>query len=223
MASLDRKMKQCPPVLVIRTTHYPNRRGGLWTTDSKGFYVGADMPLLLCWAYETLPTRIILPDGFLVWQKYDYLNALPNGYQEALRIQIRKKFGLVAHTEMLNTNVLLIKIRNKALLQSYLSRSVNGNINTLSIYSEGREKTQSYHFQNMTMSDLAGRIESYIGKPVVGGDDSSERYSFQLQMPTSGRTTGELAPIIQEKLEQLGFEFVPTNMPIKMLMVEKVK
>jgi uncharacterized protein (TIGR03435 family) len=221
MASLDQKMKQCPPVLVVRTTHYPNRDGGLWTTDSKGFFVGANMPLLLCWAYEILPSRIILPGNFSAWQKYDYLNNLPNGRQEALREQIKRKFGLVAHTEMLNTNVLLLKIRNKALLQSHLSDSADGNLNTLSVY--GTDKTVSYRFQNMTMSDLAGRIEGYIGKLVVGGDDSSERYSFQLQMPTSGRTTGELAPIIQEKLEQLGFEFVPTNMPIEMLVVEKVK
>ncbi len=219
MASLDQKMKRCPPVLVVRTTHYPNRDGGLWTTDSRGFFVGADMPLLLCWAYGTLPDRIILPNNFPQWQKYDYLNNLPNNYQGAFRAEIKKQFGLVAHTEMLDTNVLLLKIRNKALLQSHLSAAANGNINTLSIYSEGRDKTESYRFQNMRMSDLAGRVENYFGKPVVDGEGSPERYSFQLQTPTSGANGG----IIQEKFEQLGFEFVPTNMPVEMLVVEKVK
>jgi uncharacterized protein (TIGR03435 family) len=191
----------------------------MWTTGSKGFFVGASMPLLLCWAYEVLPSRIILPDGFSPRQKYDYLNNLPSGNQKALREQIKKKFGLVAHTESLNTNVLLLKIRNRALLQPHLSDSADGNRNTFSVYDT--DKTVSYRFQSMTVSDLASRIENYIGTPVVSGDNSSERYSFQLQLLTSGRTTGELGPIIEEKLERLGFEFVPTNMPIEMLVVEK--
>jgi uncharacterized protein (TIGR03435 family) len=221
MASLDQRFKRCPPVLVVRKTHYPNRQGGMWTYDGKGFYVGADMSLLLCWAYQTLPARIILSNSFLGRQKYDYLNNLPNDWQEALRRQIKKKFGLVAHSEILNTNVLLLKIRNKALLQSHLSKFADASINTLNIYDA--DKTVTYRFQNMTISDLASRIENYIGKPVVGGEDSSARYSFQLQVQTSGRTSDAFATKIQENLEQIGFEFVPTNMPVRMFVVEKVE
>jgi RNA polymerase sigma factor (sigma-70 family) len=37
MASLDQKMKQCPPVLVVRTTRYPYRDGGCGLLAAKAF------------------------------------------------------------------------------------------------------------------------------------------------------------------------------------------
>jgi uncharacterized protein (TIGR03435 family) len=221
MASLDQRLKRCPPVLIVRPTHYPSDRGGSWIDHDKGFFVGGTMPLLLCWAYETLPDRVILPDNVSNWQKYDYLNNLPNNYQEALRTEIKKQFGLVAHTEMLNTNVLLLKIKDKSLLQSYRSRpSESGGF---SVNFSGDAQIGSYHFRNMTVSDLARRLESYFGILVIGSDESPERYSLQLQLPSSWSTTDEIAPIIQEKLEQFGFEFIPTNMPVEMLVVKKVQ
>jgi uncharacterized protein (TIGR03435 family) len=216
-ASSIARLEKAPAVLIVRPTRYPGGGGGTWTPNGKGVFVGASLSYMLCWAYGTLPTRMMLPPG-APGGKYDYLDTLPNGHQEALRAKIKKQFGLIAHTETRDTDVLLLKIKDETSLQSH--RSAGGNTRSYII-----EENQAviYHLDNETLSDVARSLEGYFEKPVISGTGSTTRYTFEMQWPMSLTGTEGVAQTLQEQLDQLGFELVPTNMPIEILVAEKTR
>lgn len=211
------RLQKAPPVLIVRPTRYPGLAGGVWTSNSKGVFVGAPISDLLCWAYGVLPTRMVLPAD-APGGKYDYLDTLRNGHQEALRAKIKKQFGLVAHTETQDTDVLLLKIKDDALLKPH--RSGGGDARS---YINGENQTETYHLENEKLSDVALDLEPYFEKPIIDGAGSAARYTFQLQWPDSLTGMEDVAQTVQQQLGQLGLELAPTNMPIKVLVVEKAK
>ena len=101
-------LDKAPPVLLIRPTHYPSGGSGLWTTTGKGVWVNADTTELVSFAYGKGSWRMILPND-LGGEHFDYLNTLPRDQQErAFREEIKNRFGLVAHAEKRDTDVMLL-------------------------------------------------------------------------------------------------------------------
>jgi uncharacterized protein (TIGR03435 family) len=73
-----------------------------------------------------------------------------------------------------------------------------------------------------TLDDRIPGLEELLGKPVVNQTGLTEHYDLYFEWNTaSGKTEKE--NIQQALLDQLGLELVPTNMPIEMLVVEKVQ
>ena len=211
------RLDKAPPTLIVRPTRYPNGNSGAWTVNGKGVYVGATISDVLCWAYGTLPTRMIIPEN-ISQKKYDYLDTLPNNHQEMLRAEIQKQFGLVATKETRPTDVLLLKVANATLLESHSSRGGNSRRYVL-----GENRTQTFYCENQKLSDVADGLEGYFNKPIINQTGTASRYTFQLQWPNSMFRTKALAMTISNQLNQLGLELVPTNMPVEMLVVEKAK
>ena len=91
----------------------------------------------------------------------------------------------------------------------------------------GGTDTQFRYFTNAPLSLLAAQIgEGYFQKPCIDTTEADAKYDFALQWDEPTDVTGEarleaLRPKIQQQLEQLGLELVPTNIPIEMLVVEK--
>ena len=75
---------------------------------------------------------------------------------------------------------------------------------------------------NPTIDDWIPWLESKMGKPVVNQTGLTGHYDITFKWnAASGETEKE--NLKQALLDQVGLEFVATNMPIEMLMVDKAK
>jgi len=72
------------------------------------------------------------------------------------------------------------------------------------------------------VSGLASFCEGQLGIPVLDGNGNTNKYDFDLKWRWQEGESAKEA-LKQAVLDQLGLELVPTNMPIEMLVVEKVK
>jgi uncharacterized protein (TIGR03435 family) len=70
---------------------------------------------------------------------------------------------------------------------------------------------------------LAGNLESYCAKPIIDRTGLTNLYDTNLRWIQKGNYQTDSKTLQNALLDQLGLELVPTNMPIEMLMVEKVK
>lgn len=224
-ASSMPELVQLAPTIIIRPTRYPNGGSGYWTPvdkGSRGLFVNASMDDLLSWAYGTDQTRGVLPDN-LPQGGFDYLNTMPHP-DEALREQLKKQFGLVAHEEMRPTDVLLLVASDPARLQSFRTKG-----GRFACYGTGMGNTQYRYFTNAPLSFLAGQIvQGYFRKPCIDKTDPQAKYDFTIQWDEPDGLTGEarfeaLRPVMKDRLSQLGLDIVPSNMPIETLVAEKVK
>ncbi len=161
------------------------------------------------------PTRTVysteLPPG-----KYDYIACLPKGNAEALQQEARKKFGLIAKREIRDTDILLVKIRNQNAPNLIPNNGGSESGTTFENPASGK-----FSGKNVSISDFLHYMEDTIKVPLIDQTALTSRFDFNLQWTqTSGGNPDELK---QALLDQLGLELVPTNMPIEMLVVEKVK
>jgi uncharacterized protein (TIGR03435 family) len=66
-------------------------------------------------------------------------------------------------------------------------------------------------------------LEGYFAKPILDQTELPDRYDTNLRWIQKGNYQTDSKTLQNALLDQLGLELVPTNMPIEMLMVEKVK
>jgi uncharacterized protein (TIGR03435 family) len=224
----------------IRATHFLNGDGGAMRYDYKNFYIGTARPFsaLLALAYEKTncyefpSTRIVLPAD-LPTGNFDYLvyvpDYAPNHGLEKFQEQIKTQFSLVAHIETRETHVLVLKLKNPAAaglkpLPPGAQASGEGNI----------------CFGSAKVADL---LETdYFHRVVVDEANLPTTYAFVLPwkqefLDSLDKDDGNpvtAKPLKQKEkedmdlakktlLDQYGLELVSTNMPIEMLVVEKVK
>lgn len=220
--SSAQRLEACPPVLVIRPTHYPNVSSGIWTTSGKGVYVNADITDLISWAYNFDPLREILP-GDISHGGFDYLNTMPKP-TDALHKAITKQFGLTAQSEVRATDVLLLKVKDEDRLNAFRTTG-----KPFACYGTGYGDTQFRYFTNAPLSLLTQQIvEGYFRKPCIDSTRIKGNYDFMIQWDEPKGLTGQsrwnaLQPVIEQQLNSFGLELVPTNMPIQMLVVDKAE
>ena len=210
-------LEKAPPALIIRPTRYPNKAGGVWANDGKGFWVNGNVSSIIGIAYDWDSVRTIFPDA-LPDGNYDVMESLPKGQNApALEEEIKKQFGLVAHKEIRDADVLLLRVRDPSKLQSRFSNGGNA-----SAYMTGDSKTQNYHFKNETLSALAKSLEGFVDAPIINQSGLSGRYNFEFQWASNMTGTKHIAETLRDQLDQFGLELVPSNERIEMLVVEKV-
>ena len=216
-------LEKAPPILLIRSTQYPNRGSGIWTTSGKGVWVNADIIDLINFAYNFSKVRTVFPEG-LPREGYDYLNTLSGNAQHTkFREEIKKRFGLIAHPESRDTDVMLLKVKDSVRLQSHLTKG-----GEKSNYGTGEGGIQKRIFRNVELSAITGLLENQCGKPALDQTDSKEKYDFDIQwtqknwLSTEARRS-DLQQVLRDQLDQFGLELVPGREPIEMLVVERVK
>jgi uncharacterized protein (TIGR03435 family) len=223
-SSSSEALEKAPPILIIRHARYPDKMGGIWTTSGKGVWDNGDIADLIGFAYHFGSTRMILPAG-LPSGRFDYLNTLPQSSQDgALREELKKQFGLVAHTETRETDVMLLKINDSTKLQSHLSK--DGQIQ--SNYGTGDNKIQRRIFRNVELSAIASLVEGFYLKPTLDRTGMSRQYDFDIQWTEQKWSSPEarmsaIQQALPNQLDQFGLELAPSREPIEMLVVEKAK
>jgi uncharacterized protein (TIGR03435 family) len=219
-ASMD-ALKAAPPILKIRPTRYANQSSGIWTPDGRSMYVNANIPSLFSYAYNVAPARIIFP-GALPEGGYDYLNSLPaDQRQSVFQAELKRQFGLVAHKETRDTDVLLLKVVDPEKLQRYLTKG-----GVYARYGTGNNDVQKRIYRNVPLSDLCYEPEGYFKKPVLDETGMGQHYDFDVHWTerhwfSDDERWASIQSALTDQLAAFGLELVPATVPLEMLVVEK--
>ncbi|HEX7577384.1 MAG TPA: TIGR03435 family protein [Verrucomicrobiae bacterium] len=211
---------------IIRPTHF-GRRGGGGTLSEQSRIVSYNMPLdrYIVFAENfSDESRLVLPEDFPKGG-FDVLITLPqnrsyNGQDEirqAMRDQIKKRFGFVAHQEMRERDVFLLQIKN--LNAAGLQKTVQYDPND---GSPSQSSIEGLNSKNFPLNGLADELEGHLQMPVLDQTGLTNHIALDLRWK---KLPGETVLNTTKRvvLDQLGLELVPTNMPIEMLVVEKAK
>ena len=202
-------LKTMPAVLILRPTRFA-RHGG--TTRDGNKILSKDIRLneLLSYAYGVTQPRMLLPTG-LSDEHFDLLLTLPTRPLETLRETLRKKFGLTAHRETRETDVLILKVKTPDAPGLRISQdrvsSVSGHPHELTA-------------RNIPISDLAGSLDWRLAKPVIDQTGLDARYDIHLQWEPRPDETDNAA-YQRALLEQLGLELLPGREPVEMWVVDQ--
>lgn len=181
-----------------------------------------DSPIddLVATAYGFEDTRLIFPEDIQRGRAgpgYDLMLTLRYRPLKALQDELVKQFGLVGHAETIVTNAFLVKVANPDAPGLKPASSASGQHPGWF----GENWSLTIHDQPLDYF-LSGFIESEIGQPVFDETGLSGKYDLHMQWkPEAGET--DKAAFERALREQLGLELVPTEKPVKMLVVEKRK
>jgi RNA polymerase sigma factor (sigma-70 family) len=211
-------LEQLPPSFKILPTKFSiaNTIGSSDGRDVKRIGIDVSVENLVYDANEFFgPNRTVCltpwPAG-----KYDFIDTLPKA-NEVLKQAIKEKFGIVARLEMIETNVFLLAIKNPNAPGLKPSGATSNSLNE-----DIAPHSGEYACAFGDIFGLAGFCEGQLGIPVLDRTGNTNKYDIDLKWQWKD---GESEKEVFKKavLDQLGLEFVPTNMPIEMLVVEKVK
>ena len=180
-----------------------------------GTGVRAQNVVAAAYGYIT-PARVVFPAD-LPASRYDYIACLPGGWdanEQALQVEVKRKFGVVGKIETRDTDVWLLKVKSPN--APGLKRNDKDQGNGLFT------KPNGLHGWHEAMSNLAYGFEDKAGVPVLDQTGLADRFDFDLNCTDSDLQSHNWDSV-NLALGKLGLELVPTNIPIEMLVVEKVK
>ena len=210
-------LNKTPPQVRILTSRFSGPKG--MGTDRNGKMMGLGQPLWALFpnAYHMDWTRIVC-EVQLPTNHYDFIANLPRGSDAALRQEIERKFGLTVTREIINTNVLLLTLRNAGmpgLKPAVQSPAHPGEINVFN---------GQFACQANPVSYLARYfLEPYFSIPVVDGTGLAGTYDITLKWSEGDWESHDLEAFKQNLVDQLGLDLIHTNMPIEMLVIQKAK
>jgi uncharacterized protein (TIGR03435 family) len=214
-------LDDAPPALILRPSRYARQGDYIITTKAdihdygKIMRRGCTFSAILASAYDIGTERIILPAG-APRGKFDLLDTLADHPAEALREEIKRQFGYVAHPETRETDVLILKAATPG--APGLVTNTEHTAYTINWRGGGLAIT------NFTMSDVAYSLATggfNINMPVIDETGLTGSYDFDLHW--NGRSNNQNQEIQRALKEQLGLELVPARRSIEMLVVEKTK
>ena len=209
-------LRKAPPgTLIIRPTRFSDNRA-MSNADGPMIAHDVDFVGLLQFAYGSIDAdgfrhsfsgqRMILPAG-IPKGKFDLMFICPNTQMEKLQQAISRKFGFTLNKETRPTGVLVLKIKDSALLASHVSRR--------GAKVEYENGDTSVRWANVPMTTVMQFLEGVFDQPVVAEADFPGGYSFSF--PWKGRST------ITQDLAAAGLELVPATRPVEMLVVARPK
>ena len=229
---IDSKMlqKQPPLVLIRPAQSIPGiiggggHVGGMPSTGGKIIGLKTSVLTMLLLAYRDpadaggIHTDRVIVSASLPKGEYDFIASTPRFQLEGLRQALKNEFGLVAHRETREMDVLLLKVKNPEVAAGLkLSETTGG-------YSQGYQGKLS--IRGGSLSFVADFVEdSLLQIPVIDRTDLTNLYDIDLTWEVKGRDwTYPTRPVLNRiLLEELGLELVPGHEPIEVLVVEKAK
>ncbi len=211
------KMPQEVEILPTETKLYP--QSGPWAREDikdDSRFIGIAQPIqtiIECAFHVQYPNRVVYSVE-LPTNRYDFIATLHRGSGQAMQQQIEKKFGVAGKYEMVKTNAWLLKVKypNAAALKPSLSKTGSTSIGNGII---------SVIYGNM--NGFAYSAENHFKVPVIDQTSMTKDFDFEISWDDYEGGYPNLNGFKQALLNQLGLELVLTNMPIKMLVVEKVQ
>ena len=207
---LDRQ----PPQVRILQSRFTD-----WAEGNDGDKImGTGMPAqdVVAAVYDGSSARMIFstkpPGG-----RYDFIGSLPNGNREALEQKIKRIWGVVGKNEMRDADVMLLKVKPPH-ATSALKRSKRTNNDSMLWQNSGTW----LKFQNQPVSGIAHETEALSKFPIIDETGLTNNFDFDLNCKATDIENRNWDNVNQA-LDPLGLELVPSREPIEMLVVEKVK
>jgi len=216
-----RLLKSLPKASIFRETHFSNDVPyhivwGQYKEPACYMAKNMDLPQILATAYEGLWSRMVLPAD-LPATHFDVMQTKTSSNKElrkALQEVIRQRLSLVAHYDTQVVPAVTIKrIKPSA---PGIQAATGGN-------EFRQEDGHQIVLRNAHWRSFCMDLENKLGIPVIGDAfaNPGDRYDIQLRWQSRGNETDEMA--IKEALaSQLGLELAPTNVPLRVLVVEKL-
>jgi RNA polymerase sigma factor (sigma-70 family) len=210
-------LKKAPQVLIIRPTRFSDHTS--MVGDNGLIAHNLDFKGLLEFAYVFTNSdgwhpfsreRMILPAG-VPQGGYDVMFTLPDHPLGKLQQAVSRTTGFTAQKESCQTDAFLLKVKDPALLAIHAGKK-GSKMNY-------KQDNGMISWSNFPMSFVVGFLEGAFHKPVLMQPDLSGNYDFTFQWQDPQQKEAAL----NQELEEAGLELMPTNMPIEMLVVEKMK
>lgn len=176
-------LEKAPPLLKVVPTKFPGGAGGVsvgYFDDRKEIGLGYSVNNILYDVFGSRSSRTVLltalPKG-----KYDFIVTLPSNGRVALKTELKRQFSITGRFEIMETNVLLLSVKNTNTAGLKLSTSAN--------YYEGHNPG---HFSdtNQSLSTLADMLEGRFRIPVLDRTGLTNRYDFNLTWDEYGKKVG---------------------------------
>jgi uncharacterized protein (TIGR03435 family) len=151
--------------------------------------------------------------------RYDFIATLPHGNAEALQHELKSKLSLVGHRETTNMDVLLLRVATPN--APGLKPPIFGKEDAW--WKAGAYHTSNRPIDNGDFEGFAYFVSDYFGKPVIDQTGlGGQRFNMDLRWKEAKYQENPegLKKVMSEKL---GFEVVPTNMPMEVLVMEKTR
>jgi uncharacterized protein (TIGR03435 family) len=179
-----------------------------------GTGVSAETILLAAYHFDSLTRTVgsgLLPEG-----KYDYIACLPKGNEEALKKEIKRKFGVTARIETQERDVLLLKVKtpNAPDLKPSNPNSQFGSATR-------DDGPGAWSCENSPISSLTAYLEDYLRIPIVDQTGLANHFDITLKWKQSNWGENNPDELKNAVLDQAGFALVPGREPVEMLVVEK--
>jgi uncharacterized protein (TIGR03435 family) len=212
---------RAPLLVKILPTKFPESVSALNVGGRGDNWVGVGQPVfeIARVAYGWRPGRIRFA-GAQPRERYDFISTLPRATGPALQAELKKQLGFVGHREMRDTDVLVLKVSRPN--APGLKRPTGGG----SDYSNNGY----YHCDNSPLSSDSGWypgisrfLEDYFEMPIIDQTGLTQNFHIDLKWNERFKGDPDHEALKEALLDQLGLELVPANMPVEMLVVEKVK
>jgi uncharacterized protein (TIGR03435 family) len=151
-------------------------------------------------------------------QTYDFIASLSDGNNEALQQELKRTLGIVATREMIETNVLVLRVKSTS--APGLRPAVDPNADSSFARSPG-----SISIRNGSLSRLLAMLEGQFQKPIADETGLTNHLDIDLKWNDADATFHDpetLNQVRQQVNDQLGLELMPDRQPIEMLVAEKV-
>jgi uncharacterized protein (TIGR03435 family) len=210
-----------PQVKILPTQFSPPVYNILTSDGVKWGGVNVSVRDILRGSYRVGPGRMVFPAGE-PQEKYDFISTLRFGTEDALQRELKKVTGLTGRWENVETNILVLKVRNPdapALKPVARNPSEFGNLRGGHIHCFG----EALSWKPRTPPwGLTKQLERLLLIPVVDETGLKEAYNIDLRWKVKPDPNANQEAVEQALIEQLGLELVPAHKPVEMLIVEKV-
>jgi RNA polymerase sigma factor (sigma-70 family) len=116
------ELDEVPPQVRIVPSKYS--AFGECSRNGKILGLGTRVADILAAAYGVAPAHVFFSTGAPPGE-FDFIANLANDNEQALQKEVKSKFGLVGRTEVRGTDVLLLKVKDAAKLQSHIFKDRN--------------------------------------------------------------------------------------------------
>jgi uncharacterized protein (TIGR03435 family) len=205
----SRVLEKIPPVFILRPMR-PANQGGSVGMNQRYMAKNVSVKDLVATAYSAWETRMIIPAD-MPTDRLDLMLTIPDRPKEKLQEELKKRYGLTAHRETRNADVLILKVSQPN--ATGITVSKGGNQMWI-----GRDHGDTITY--MPFDNVTGSIESHLQIPIINQTELHGQYDIHINYrPHPGESDQDAYK--RMLAEQLGLELVPTNLPIEMLVVEK--
>jgi len=212
-----------PDVIVLRPSKYANKGDYVLASsdmspEGRLMRRGTSFPEVLQTAYGFGPEQMVLPAN-LPRGQFDMLLTVPKNSRELLRAEIKKQFGITAHPETRDTDVLVLRVVATNAPGIKISAGGGPNIWT----TRDSIKLVGYKVSDPSGYDIAHVIGGFYNLPVIDETGLTNSYDVDAKWNGNLRGTALQKEIERVMREQFGLEVVKDNRSVEMLVVEKSK